>query len=148
MSSSTNKKAQVHSPALQKGQPLPTRSTYEAPALKNERSLSALPPDRQAREVAPLEAKYTDLVAAEKVPFEFKQHLLPIGAILLFSLVLVAMYNWNSKSQRSVSGNLNDLSEVQYTSQSADYEQEQVCVDQADGTKSCTTKTKLRRSFR
>jgi hypothetical protein len=109
------------------------------------------------RSVLPLSAEYTDLLAAPKSTFEFnqifKQHFLPVAAILFFSLVLVLFYHFNSnksepRAGRGVAGDLNDLSNGRYEKQAADYTEEKVCTDHNDGTKTCTTKTKLRREFR
>ena len=78
---------------------------------------------------------------------------MPIAAILVFSLMLVLFYNFNHKNQapgdgRGVAGDLNNLTNGRYTKQAADYSEEKTCIDQSDGTKTCTTKTKLRREFR
>lgn len=128
---------------------LPLRPGSSCPVVKQ-----SLPPARtdNSREVMPLDAKYSDLLKPKE--FNFKTHILPIGAILVFSLVLVVLFHANNSPNknlgpgRGVSGELNDLSNGAYQTQSADYQEERVCVDHPDGTKSCTTKTKLHRSFR
>lgn len=100
----------------------------------------------------PLEPKYTDLLQAAHPKLGFKEQMLAVGAILIFSLVLVGIYSANksklSAEGRGVAGQLNDLSNGSYSSQSADYSEEKVCTEHSDGTKSCTTRTKLRREFR
>jgi hypothetical protein len=103
------------------------------------------------RQVQPLNAEFTDLLAAPKPQFQFKSQFLPVAAILVFSLVLVLFYHYGKSplnSARGVAGDLNDLSNGQYQKQAADYSEEKVCTEHSDGTKSCTTKTKLRREFR
>ena len=103
------------------------------------------------RQVQPLSAEYTNLLAAPKSQFQFKSQLLPVAAILIFSLVLALLYHSGkstSSSARGVAGNLNDLSNGQYNMQAADYSEEKICNEHSDGTKTCTTKTKLRREFR
>ena len=130
-----------------KEQNLPARANYMSPAVKQQSSLPAIP---GSREVMPLDAKYSDLLKPKET--NFKAHFLPVAAIVVFSLILVVLFHMSNPPSagvsRGVAGNLNDLSSGQYTQQSADYDQEQVCVDQGNGTKSCTTKTKLHRSFR
>ncbi len=127
---------------------LPTRPSYNVPANKQ-----SLPPAHfeNSREVAPLEAQYSDLLKPKEM--NLKAHLLPVAAIFVFSLVLVVIFHVSNPpgkvgSGRGVSGDLNDLSNGAYQSQTADYQEEKVCVDHPDGTKSCTTKTKLHRAFR
>lgn len=127
---------------------LPTRPSYNVPANKQN-----LPPAQteNSREVAPLEAQYSDLLKPKEV--NFKAHLIPVAAIFVFSLVLVVIFHVSNPPGktgigRGVSGDLNDLSNGAYQSQTADYQEEKVCVDHPDGTKSCTTKTKLHRAFR
>lgn len=117
------------------------------------RSANELAISNGERSVAPLSPEYTNLLAAPKSTFEFKSHFLPVAAILFFSLVLVLFYHFNSNKSgsvigRGVAGDLNDLSNGRYEKQAADYSEEKVCVDHDDGTKTCTTKTKLRREFR
>ncbi len=117
-----------------------------------ERSNSGLMLNNE-RTVEPLSPQYTDLLSAPKSNFEFKTHFLPVAAILFFSLVLVLFYQLNSNKSgpgtgRGVAGNLNDLSNGRYEKQAADYSEEKTCIDHTDGTKTCTTKTKLRREFR
>ncbi len=117
------------------------------------RSANELAIPNGERSVAPLSAEYTNLLAAPKSTFEFKSHFLPVAAILFFSLVLVLFYHFNANKSgpgvgRGVAGDLNDLSNGRYEKQAADYSEEKVCVDHDDGTKTCTTKTKLRREFR
>lgn len=116
---------------------------------------SKLPKDldiKSERAVESLPAQYTDLLKSKSEPFNFEKQVLPIGAILVFSLALVFLLNLgknsNTQQVRGISGQLNDLSNGAYSQQSADYEQERTCVDHPDGTKSCTTRTKLKRSFR
>lgn len=121
--------------------PLAHRSQNELAIPSSERSVEALSPE------------YTNLLAAPKSAFDFKSQFLPIAAILVFSLVLVLFYNFNHKNQgpgdgRGVAGDLNDLSNGRYVKQAADYSEEKTCIDHDDGTKTCTTKTKLRREFR
>lgn len=102
------------------------------------------------RQVQPLSAEYTNLLAAPKPQFQFKSQFLPVTAILIFSLALVLFYHYSKSPStlRGVAGNLNDLSNGQYLKQAADYSEEKVCSEHSDGTKTCTTKTKLRREFR
>lgn len=105
------------------------------------------------RSVAPISPEYADLLAAPRSNFEFKAHFLPVAAILFFSLILVLFYHFNSNKSgpgigRGVAGNLNDLSNGHYEKQAADYSEEKTCIDHDNGTKTCTTKTKLRREFR
>jgi hypothetical protein len=102
------------------------------------------------RQVQPLSAEYTNLLAAPKPQFQFKSQFLPVTAILIFSLALVLFYHYSKSPStlRGVAGNLNDLSNGQYLKQTADYSEEKVCSEHSDGTKTCTTKTKLRREFR
>lgn len=133
-----------------KAEQFPTRPSYDPPAQKQNLPLAH---SENSREVMALDAKYSDLLKPKET--NFKAHLLPIAAIFGFSLVLVVLFhvtnppaNKGFGSGRGVSGDLNDLSNGSYQSQSADYQEEKVCVDNADGTKSCTTKTKLHRSFR
>jgi len=132
----------------QKGEQFPTRPSYNVPAHKHN-----LPPANleNSREVMALDAQYSDLLKPKE--FNFKTHILPVAAIFIFSLVLVVIFHVTNPpgkvdAGRGVSGDLNDLSNGQYNSQSADYQEEKVCVDHPDGTKSCTTKTKLHRAFR
>lgn len=132
----------------QKTEKFPTRPSYNVPANKQN-----LPPAIQenSREVVALDAQYSDLLKPKE--FNFKAHLIPVAAIFVFSLVLVVIFHVSNPpgkvgSGRGISGDLNDLSNGQYSSQSADYQEEKVCVDHPDGTKSCTTKTKLHRAFR
>lgn len=132
----------------QKSENFPTRPSYNVPAHK-QNFVPTVP--ESSREVMALDAKYSDLLKPKE--FNFKAHILPIAAIFVFSLVLVGIFHVTNPpgkvgSGRGVSGDLNDLSTGQYQSQSADYQEEKVCVDHPDGTKSCTTKTKLHRSFR
>lgn len=140
------------------------KKTHEKPAVLNQnppnsgplvpRSDRFLEVQNGERAVAPLDAQYSDLLKApDKPTFDFKQQLLPLAVILLFSFVLVALYSFsNSKSGpgegRGVAGDLNDLSNGRFIKQAADYSEEKVCVDHPDGTQTCTTKTKLRREFR
>ncbi len=116
---------------------------------KSSQNIEVAPTERQ---VQPLSAEYTNLLAAPKSQFQFKSQLLPVAAILLFSLVLALLYHSSEKSRsntaRGVAGSLNDLSNGQYLKQAADYSEEKVCTEHSDGTKTCTTKTKLRREFR
>lgn len=135
---------------LKKAEQFPTRPHYSPPAQKQN-----LPPAHleNSREVMALDAQYSDLLKPKEV--NFKSHIIPIAAIFAFSLALVVLFhvtNPPSKAGigagRGISGDLNDLSNGNYVSQSADYQEEKVCIDQPDGTKSCTTKTKLHRSFR
>lgn len=117
-------------------------------AHKSAQSLEITPSERQ---VQPLNAEFTDLLAAPKPQFQFKSQFLPVAAILVFSLVLVLFYHYGKTTQstaRGVAGNLNDLSNGQYLKQAADYSEEKVCTEHSDGSKTCTTKTKLRREFR
>ena len=121
--------------------PLAHKSQNELVIPSSERAVTALSPE------------YTNLLAAPKSTFNFKSQFLPIAAILVFSLVLVLLYNFNHKTQgpsegRGVAGDLNDLTNGKYTKQAADYSEEKTCIDHDDGTKTCTTKTKLRREFR
>lgn len=134
----------------QKAEQFPKQSSYNPPAQKQN-----LPPAHieNSREVMALDAQYSDLLKPKEV--NFKAHVLPIAAIFAFSLVLVVIFHVTNPPSskglgpgRGVSGDLNDLSNGQYQSQSADYQEEKTCVDHPDGTKSCTTKTKLRRSFK
>jgi len=132
----------------QKTENFPTRPNYNVPANKQ-----SLPPANfeNSREVVALDAQYSDLLKPKE--FNFKAHLIPVAAIFVFSLILVVIFHVSNPpgkvgSGRGVSGDLNDLSNGQYQSQSADYQEEKVCVDHPDGTKSCTTKTKLHRAFR
>lgn len=134
----------------QKTEQFPKQTSYNPPAQKQN-----LPPAHieNSREVAALDAQYSDLLKPKET--NFKAHLIPVFAIFAFSLVLVVLFHaTNSPSGkalgpgRGVSGDLNDLSNGSYQSQSADYQEEKTCVDHPDGTKSCTTKTKLHRSFR
>ncbi|AZZ36111.1 hypothetical protein CIK05_04655 [Bdellovibrio sp. qaytius] len=132
----------------QKTENFPTRPSYNVPANKQN-----LPPAHaeNSREVMPIDAQYSDLLKAKE--FNFKAHILPVAAIFVFSLVLVVLFHFTNPpgkagAGRGVSGDLNDLSNGQYQSQSADYQEEKVCVDNSDGTKTCTTKTKLHRAFR
>lgn len=123
----------------QKSGPLAHKSAYEIELSNSE------------RQVQPLSPEYTDLLAAPKSKFQFKSQILPVAAILIFSLVLVFFYHFGKSppnSARGVAGNLNDLSNGQYLKQSADYSEEKVCTEHSDGTKTCTTKTKLKREFR
>ena len=134
------------------GQSSLDRSKFNAPATQS-KSSHHLSLASQERNVSSLPAEYTDLLKPKTEPFSFEKQILPIGAILLFSLVLVFLMNLGKNSSsnpvgRGISGQLTDLSNGEYTHQSADYEQEQTCVDHPDGTKSCTTRTKLKRSFR
>ena len=131
-----------------KSENFPTRPSYNVPANKQN-----LPPANieNSREVVALDAQYSDLLKPKE--FNFKAHLIPVAAIFVFSLVLVVIFHVSNPpgkvgAGRGVSGDLNDLSNGQYQSQSADYQEERVCVDHPDGTKSCTVKTKLQRSFR
>ncbi len=115
---------------------------------KSAQSLEITPTERQ---VQPLSAEFTDLLAAPQSQFQFKSQFLPVAAILIFSLVLVLFYHYGkspANSARGVAGDLNDLSNGQYLKQAADYSEEKVCTEHSDGTKTCTTKTKLRREFR
>ena len=134
----------------QKAEQFPTRQSYSPPAQKQN-----LPPAHieNSREVMALDAQYSDLLKPKET--NFKAHIIPVFAIFAFSLVLVVLFHTTNppKSQavgpgRGVSGDLNDLSNGSYNSQSADYQEEKTCVDHSDGTKTCTTKTKLHRSFR
>lgn len=134
----------------QKAQQFPTRPSYNPPAQKQNLPLSQ--PDN-SREVMALDAKYSDLLKPKEV--NFKAHIIPIVAIFAFSLVLVVLFHTTNPPSskglgpgRGVSGDLNDLSNGHFQSQSADYQEEKTCVDHPDGTKSCTTKTKLHRAFR
>lgn len=132
----------------QKAEQLPTRPSYNVPAHKQNLPLANI---ENSREVLALDAQYSDLLKPKE--FNFKSHILPVAAIFVFSLVLVVIFHVSNPpgkvgSGRGVSGDLNDLSNGQYNSQSADYQEEKVCVDHPDGTKSCTTKTKLHRAFR
>jgi len=126
------------------------RPQFNSPAQKNNHQLAQTDHERN---VSSLPAEYTDLLKPKTEPFSFEKQVLPIGAILVFSLALVFLLNLGKNSSansagRGISGQLTDLSNGEYTRQSADYEQEQTCIDQPDGTKSCTTRTKLKRSFR
>ncbi len=117
------------------------------------RSANELEVPHGERSVAALSAEYTDLLAAPKSNLNFKTHFLPVAAILFFSLALVLLYHFNSNKSgpgagRGVAGSLNDLSNGRYEKQAADYSEEKVCTEHSDGTKTCTTKTKLRREFR
>lgn len=132
----------------QKVEQLPTRPSYNVPAHKQ-----SLPPANieNSREVMALDAKYADLLKPKE--FNFKSHILPVAAIFVFSLILVVIFHVSNPpgkvgAGRGVSGDLNNLSNGQYNTQSADYQEEKVCVDHPDGTRSCTTKTKLHRAFR
>ena len=105
------------------------------------------------RAVTPLEPEFRDLLKApEAPPFNFKQHFIAVAALLIFAFVLVALYSFSGKNPagegRGVAGNLNDLSNGRFNKQAADYTEEKICTDHSDGTKTCTTKTKLRREFR
>lgn len=129
----------------------PDRSKFNTPTLQSKSH--DLTTTNQERTVSPLPAEYTDLLKPKTEPFSFEKQILPIGAILVFSLALVFLLNLGKNPNRNptshgISGQLTDLSNGEYTRQSADYEQEQTCVDHPDGTKSCTTRTKLKRSFR
>lgn len=137
---------------VQKTENFPTRPNYNPPAQKQN-----LPPAHlsNSREVAPLEAKYSDLLKPKEV--NYKAHIVPVIAIFAFSLVLAVIFHTNSSTKDSALGpgnrgpsgeEMSDLSNSSYQSQSADYQEEKTCVDHPDGTKSCTTKTKLHRSFR
>lgn len=127
----------------------PGESSNNTPALKNQAGQVAIPSERS---VSALPAEYSDLLKPKEPAFDFKKQILPVGAILAVSLVLAFLFNLKQAPQtpqtRGVSGQLNDLSNGQYSQQSADYETEKTCVDHPDGTQSCTTKTKLKRSFR
>lgn len=137
----------------QKAEQFPTRASYNPPAQKQN-----LPPahPENSREVAPLSAQYTDLLKPKEV--NFKAHIIPVVAIFAFSLVLVMIFHvTNPPKDKDLSGletrgpsgeEMSDLSNGSYKSQSADYQEEKVCVDHPDGTRSCTTKTKLHRAFR
>lgn len=134
----------------QKTEQFPKQTDHNLPAPKQN-----LPPAsiENSREVVALDAKYSDLLKPKET--HFKAHLIPVFAIFAFSLVLVVLFHATNPPSgkalgpgRGVSGDLNDLSNGSYQSQSADYQEEKTCVDHPDGTKSCTTKTKLRRSFR
>lgn len=132
----------------QKPEQLPTRPSYNVPAHKPNLPLANI---ENSREVLALDAQYSDLLKPKE--FNFKAHVIPVAAIFIFSLVLVVIFHVSNPpgkvgSGRGVSGDLNDLSNGQYNSQSADYQEEKVCVDHPDGTRSCTTKTKLHRAFR
>lgn len=88
-----------------------------------------------------INASYTPIL-----PFDFKgltahKQFLPILGIFFFSLALLAIAHLNSAKERTPA-------EFRLPEESADYLEEKVCVDHPDGTKSCTTKTKLKRSFR
>lgn len=125
----------------QNSQALATKSSSDVIALQSERA------------VTPLSAEYTNLLAAPKSDFQWKFHILPVAAILIFSLVLVLFYHFNSRnnasnSGRGVAGDLTNLSNGQYDKQAADFTEEKTCIDHTDGTKTCTTKTKLHREFR
>lgn len=131
-----------------KSENLPTRPNYNVPV--NKQNLPAAHTEN-SREVVALDAKYSDLLKPKE--FNFKAHIIPVAAIFVFSLVLVVIFHVTNPPNkvgagRGVSGDLNDLSNGAYQSQSADYQEEKVCVDHPDGTKSCTTKTKLHRAFR
>lgn len=143
---SKTKKQLVTGP--QKTENFPTRPSYNVPANKQNLPVANI---ENSREVLALDAQYSDLLKPKE--FNFKSHILPVAAIFVFSLVLVAIFHVSNPpekvgSGRGVSGDLNDLSNGQYSSQSADYQEEKVCVDHPDGTRSCTTKTKLHRAFR
>lgn len=134
----------------QKAEQFPARQSFNPPAQKQN-----LPPAilENAREVAPLDAKYSDLLKPKET--NFKTHIIPVIAIFAFSLVLAVIFHSNSSKNGLGAGNrgpsgdeMGDLSNGQYQSQSAEYHEEKTCVDQADGTKYCTTKTKLHRSFK
>jgi hypothetical protein len=117
------------------------------------RSANELTVPQGERYAAPLSPEYTDLLAAPKSNFNFKTQFLPVAAILFFSLVLVLFYHLNATKSatgigRGVAGDLNDLSNGRYEKQAADYSEEKVCTEHSDGTKTCTTKTKLHREFR
>lgn len=137
---------------VQKTENFPARPNCSPPAQKQN-----LPPTHfnSSREVAPLEAKYSDLLKPKEV--NYKAHIVPVIAIFAFSLVLAVIFHTNSSNTGSTLGHgnrgpsgeqMSDLSNGSYQSQSADYQEEKTCVDHPDGTKSCTTKTKLHRSFR
>lgn len=150
---SKTKKQLVAGP--QKTEQFPTRPSYNVPAQKQNLAQPPAPlnhPDN-SREVMALDAKYSDLLKPKEV--NFKAHIIPIAAIFAFSLVLVMLFHVTNPPSnkvlgpgRGVSGDLNDLSNGSYQSQSADYQEEKTCVDHPDGTKTCTTKTKLHRAFR
>lgn len=138
--------------STQKAEQFPTRPSYNPPAQKQN-----LPPAHleNSREVAPLEAKYSDLLKPKDV--NYKAHIIPVVAIFAFSLVLAVIFHTNSSNKDNVLGpgsrgpsgeEMSDLSNGKYQTQSADYQEEKTCVDHPDGTKSCTTKTKLHRAFR
>lgn len=110
---------------------LPLRPGFNCPVVKQSQPPAVT---GNSREVMALDAKYADLLKPKE--FNFKSHFLPIGAILVFSLVLVVVFH-TTKSPEPAQRNV-----------SSDYEEEKVCVDHPDGTKSCTTRTKLRKSFR
>ncbi len=115
-------------PAHQQAGPLARRQN-QLPAEKN-----------QERAVQPLDAKFADLLSAPKSVFDFRSQILPIGAILFFSLVLVLFYHFSGGGAAA-----NKAGEGRTVS--GEYSEEKVCTDHSDGTKTCTTKTKLRRQF-
>lgn len=134
----------------QKAEQFPARANHLHPAQKQN-----LPPAiiENSREVVALDAKYSDLLKPKET--NYKVHLIPVMAIFAFSLVLVVIFHSTSKDgsvgpgNRGPSGSeMGDLSNGQYQSQSADYQEEKTCIENSDGTKSCTTKTKLHRSFK
>ena len=134
----------------QKAEQFPTRPSHNPPAQKQNLAPAIA---ENSREVAPLSPQYVDLLKPKEV--NFKAHIVPVVAIFAFSLVLVMIFHVTNPPSgkglgpgRGVSGDLNDLSNGSYQSQTADYQEEKVCVENADGTKSCTTKTKLHRAFR
>lgn len=135
-----------------KAEQYPTRPSYNPPAQKQ--NLPVGHPEN-SREVAVLDAKYSDLLKPKEV--NYKAHIIPVVAIFAFSLVLVIIFHATNPAPGATSGpagrgpsgeELSDLSTGKYQSQSADYQEEKTCVENSDGTKSCTVKTKLRRSFR
>lgn len=130
----------------------PTRPSFHPPAQKQNSPAAHF---ETSREVAALDAQYSDLLRPQEV--NYKAHVIPVVVIVAFSLGLAAVLYSKNSSPKEASGylgrgptseELSDLSTGKYQSQSADYQEEKTCIENTDGTKSCTTKTKLRRSFR
>jgi hypothetical protein len=118
--------------ASQASSQVPARPNYQPPATKQ--NLPPALPDH-TREVAPIEPEYADLLKPKESPL--KHHLLPVAAIVVFSLVLVVIFHMTKPAAQEPGRNV-----------SSDYEEEKICHDLGDGTQSCTTRTKVRKSIR
>ena len=59
-----------------------TNTQAQLPVIKN-----------QERSVVALDAKFSELLSVPKISFDFRSQLLPIGAILVFSSILVLFYH-------------------------------------------------------